>query len=77
MTGQDIEELRNFIQVGITQEFAHPGDPGIVLRSLPRIRLAIYIHGTELQAGEGTAKEPYALLHEKHRPPGIEPDEQP
>jgi hypothetical protein len=77
MTNQDIKELRNFIQIGITQKFTHSGDPGIVLRGLTCIRLAIYIHGTKLQAGEGNAQEPYAFLHKKYRPSGIKPDQQP
>jgi hypothetical protein len=67
MTHEHIEELRKFIQVGITQEFAHPGDPGIIFGSLPRIGFGIHVHRPEFEAGEGAAQETYPFLYKKNR----------
>jgi hypothetical protein len=52
MPHQDIQELRQLVKVGIAEETANPRDPGIIVGSLLRIRLGIYIHRPEFQTGK-------------------------
>ena len=71
---EDIQELGNFIKVGMTEEPAHPGDTGIILRSLSGVGLRIDVHGPEFKTGEGAPKKAYALLDEKNGPFGVQLD---
>ena len=65
MTRQDIEELRQLVQVTMTEKAAHPGDPGVVVGSLLGIGFGIDAHSPELETGEGTSQETHPRLHEE------------
>jgi hypothetical protein len=75
MPGQHVEELRYLVEVRVTEEMAHAGNPGIVIGGLFGICFVIHIHGSELQTGKGTAEEADTALNEENRTPRIELDE--
>ena len=75
VAGEYIQELRKFIEVRISEEPAHAGDPGIIIRSLLSIGFRVDVHRPEFKTGEGTAKKAYPFLHEKDRTAGIQFDE--
>jgi hypothetical protein len=52
MADQYIQELGNFVEVGVTKKLSHPGDPGVILRGLFCIGLGVIMHGSEFKTGE-------------------------
>ena len=67
---QDIEELRQLVEAGPTDESANGSDPGIILGSLGHaaLMLLVHDHGTELVHLETLAIDAGAVLLEHHRP---------
>jgi hypothetical protein len=72
MTDQYVQELGDFVEVGVTKKPSHPGDPGVILRGLFCIGLGVIIHGPEFETRERAPKKTYALLDEKNGPFGIQ-----
>jgi hypothetical protein len=77
MTDQYIQELGNFVEVGVTKKSSHPGDPGVIIRGLFCIGLGVVIHGPEFKTGKGAPKKAYAFLDEKNGPFGVQLDQKP
>ena len=62
---QDVEELRQLVDIGLAHELAEGKLARVVLRGLHRIGILVDMHRTELQAGEGLAIDARALLAEE------------
>jgi hypothetical protein len=67
VTGKNIQELGQLVQIGMTKKAAHPGDAGISFGGLSGIGFRIDLHRTELDTGKGAAKETNPFLHEEDR----------
>src|ERR1700683_3689543 len=52
LTNKNIQELRQFVQIGMTEKTAHPGDSGISFGRRLRIGFRIDAHRPELETGE-------------------------
>jgi hypothetical protein len=75
MTRKHIQELGKLIEIGITQELADTGDPGIVFRRLFGIGFGIDAHGPKFQTGERATQETYASLNKENGTAGIQFDQ--
>ena len=76
--GEDVEQLRQFVDRGAPQELADAGHPRVVLGRLLRAIEVRQVgpHGAELVDREDPAVPPAPRLPEEHRPLGVEPDGQ-
>ena len=63
---QDVEKLREFIQVGLAEEPSQPGKPAVVFRHLPDMGVRIDGKGPEFVAKEFLIVFPRAPLYEKY-----------
>ena len=65
---QHVEELRELVDVGATDEVAEGEFPGVVLGGLHLVGIGVDMHGTELDASERLAINARPLLLEEERP---------
>lgn len=63
---QDVEELRELVEICLAHEMAEGEFARVVLRSLFRVRLPVDVHAAELVTQEGHPVQPRPLLSEKH-----------
>ncbi len=73
VAGEDIEELRNLVDVPAPQEAADAGQPRIVLGGLRNHRAVVErAHGAEFDDAEWLLIEAVAALHEEYGPWAVE-----
>lgn len=80
VTLQNVDELRQFIETCLSQEYAEPGSPGVILRGPARVPFFTislgHMHGPEFVHLERLPIEPDAFLNEKYRTTRSEPNQQ-
>src|SRR5690606_12741649 len=64
---QNIQQLGQLVHMRGTQEFADPEYPLVVLRTLAKIRIIIYMHGPELITTEYMSIFSDTILNKKQR----------
>ena len=65
VSDEHIDELRKFVDVRPSHEFAHPGLPRVVARGLQFVAVGVHTHGAELQTVEHLAVQAAPLLPEE------------
>ena len=71
---EHIEELRQLVQLGVAEERAQPGDPGVVPHRQRAALLGAGRHGAELVDRERLEMPADPFLFEEHRPLAVQLD---
>jgi hypothetical protein len=76
LTQQDIYELRDLIEAGVSEEPADTGNPRIILKSAVSVGIVVDMHGSEFIAPESLAKKSYSFLPKENWAFGVQSNEQ-